>query len=145
MHGYNRIRFQIEMQTNLWQIQDTRKWNKGLMYIAMKKSENTRQQRDCLYGDEILSHYHASQGHLQPYYWLCRLTRSLSFLGEEFNYMRPLHAQSWLTKHGCFIVRWTLITMTSSNGSIFRVTGHLCGEFTGHRWIPHTKANDAEL
>ena len=23
--------------------------------------------------------------------------------------------------------------MTSSNGSIFRVTGHLCGEFTGHR------------
>ena len=28
--------------------------------------------------------------------------------------------------------------MTSSNGNIFRVTGHLCGEFTGHRWIPHT-------
>ena len=22
-------------------------------------------------------------------------------------------------------------------GNIFRVTGHLCGEFTGHRWIPH--------
>ena len=21
----------------------------------------------------------------------------------------------------------------------------LCGEFTGHRWIPHTKASDAEL
>ena len=28
--------------------------------------------------------------------------------------------------------------MTSSNGSIFRVTGHLCGEFTGHRIINHT-------
>ena len=28
--------------------------------------------------------------------------------------------------------------MTSSNGNIFRVTGHLCGEFTGHRWIPRT-------
>ena len=26
--------------------------------------------------------------------------------------------------------------MTSSNGNIFRVTGPLCGEFTGHRWIP---------
>ena len=24
--------------------------------------------------------------------------------------------------------------VTSSNGNIFRVTGHLCGEFTGHRW-----------
>ena len=35
--------------------------------------------------------------------------------------------------------------MTSSNGKIFRVTGILCGEFTGHRWIPHTKASDAEL
>ena len=31
------------------------------------------------------------------------------------------------------------------NGNIFRVTGHLCGEFTGHRWIPRTKASDAEL
>ena len=28
--------------------------------------------------------------------------------------------------------------MTSSNGNIFRVTGHLCVEFTDHRWIPHT-------
>ena len=26
--------------------------------------------------------------------------------------------------------------MTSSNGSIFRVTRHLCREFTGHRWFP---------
>ena len=35
--------------------------------------------------------------------------------------------------------------MTSSNGNIFRVTGHLCGEFTGDRWIPRTKASDAGL
>ena len=26
--------------------------------------------------------------------------------------------------------------MTSSNGNIFRATGPLWGEFTGHRWIP---------
>ena len=32
--------------------------------------------------------------------------------------------------------------MTSSNGSIFHVTGHLCGEFTG---FTRTKASDAEL
>ena len=31
--------------------------------------------------------------------------------------------------------------MTSSNGNIFHVTGHLCGQ----RWIPHTKAGDVEL
>ena len=39
---------------------------------------------------------------------------------------------------------WYWLMMTSSNENIFRVTGHLCGEFTGHRWIPHTKASDAE-
>ena len=31
--------------------------------------------------------------------------------------------------------------MTSSNENIFRVIGHLCGEITGHRWIPRTKAS----
>ena len=34
-----------------------------------------------------------------------------------------------------------LFTLTD----IFRVTGHLCGEFTGHQWIPRTKAIHAEL
>ena len=34
--------------------------------------------------------------------------------------------------------------MTSSNGNIFRITGPLC-EFIGYRWIPLTKASDAEL
>ena len=29
--------------------------------------------------------------------------------------------------------------MTSSNGNIFGVTGHSCGEFTGDRWISRTK------
>ena len=33
------------------------------------------------------------------------------------------------------VIRW----------NIFRVTGPLCGEFTGHRWIPRTKANDAVI
>ena len=35
--------------------------------------------------------------------------------------------------------------MTSSNGNVFRVTSHLCEEFTGHRWIPLTKARYAGL
>ena len=34
--------------------------------------------------------------------------------------------------------------MASLNGNIFRVTGLLFGDFTGHRWISHTKASDAE-
>ena len=35
--------------------------------------------------------------------------------------------------------------MTLSNGNIFRVTGPLCGEFSGHLSIPLTKASDAEF
>ena len=35
--------------------------------------------------------------------------------------------------------------MTPSNGNIFHVTSHVCGEFTGHRWIAHTKASDVEF
>ena len=37
------------------------------------------------------------------------------------------------------------VMMASWNGNIFRVPGHLCAEFTGHRWIPLRKASDAEL
>ena len=35
--------------------------------------------------------------------------------------------------------------IASSNWSIFRVTGALWGESTGHRWIPLTKASNAAL
>ena len=37
------------------------------------------------------------------------------------------------------------LMMTSSNGHLYRVTGPLWGEFTGHLRIPLTKASDAEL
>ena len=37
------------------------------------------------------------------------------------------------------------IIMTSSNGNISHVTGHLCGEFIGDWWIPRTKTSDAGL
>ena len=43
------------------------------------------------------------------------------------------------------ILGFGALMMTSSNGNIFRVTGPLCGEFTGPRWIPRTKASDAVL
>ena len=44
-----------------------------------------------------------------------------------------------------YIVEYFLYMMTSSNGDIFRDTGLLCGEVTGDRWIPRTKASDAEI
>ena len=60
----------------------------------------------------------------------------------------PTHAS--LTRMRCQVVAlWGVVRkvcmMTSSNGNIFRVTGHLRGEFTGYRWILRTKASGAEL
>ena len=49
------------------------------------------------------------------------------------------HGHSWL-RYQC-----SSFMMTSLNGNMFRVIGHLCGKFTGHRWISRTKASDAEL
>ena len=46
-------------------------------------------------------------------------------------------------QHGCWCLHGDTCMKTSSIGNIFRVTGPLCGEFTGHRWIPRTKASDA--
>ena len=53
------------------------------------------------------------------FYWLTKIRSSPSLITDHWK-------------------RSMVIMMTSSNGNIFRVTGHLCGEFTGHRWIPHT-------
>ena len=39
---------------------------------------------------------------------------------------------------------WSIMMMPS-HGNIFRVSGPLCGEFTRHRLIPRTEADDAEL
>ena len=50
-----------------------------------------------------------------------------------------------ITGHHQTISMATFLMMTSSNGNIFRVNGHLCGEFTGHRWISRAKSSNAEL
>ena len=60
--------------------------------------------------------------------------------------MGVLHLSKWPSmSSGTLSEEITVNMMTSSNGNIFRVTGHLRGEFTGHRWIPRTKASDAKL
>ena len=48
-----------------------------------------------------------------------------------------------------FMAYWLLLTSQNHDDVIkwkhFPVTGRLCGEFTGHRWIPRTKASDVEI
>ena len=70
-----------------------------------------------------------------------QFTAILVIRGASGNNMRS----GCLCKHRQLQRTYTGFTMTSSNGNIFCVSGHLCGEFTGPRWIPLTKACDAEL
>ena len=68
---------------------------------------------------------------------------SLKIITALFHFGNPQPMGRQPSFESCIII--FLNMMTSSNGNIFRVTGHSCGEFTGHRWIPCTKASDAEL
>ena len=65
-----------------------------------------------------------------------RLDKSQPWISEHkfgYNYWIKCSPQTrWFFQTGPSFV-W--IMMTSSNRNIFRVTGHLCGEFTGPRWI----------
>ena len=66
------------------------------------------------------------------------------FIGDQLNGPGQ-QCLVWYQPRRHIISNIIVFMMTSSNGNIFRVTGHLCGELTGSRWIPHTKASDAEL
>ena len=59
----------------------------------------------------------------------------------SFNFSRLGFLNKGSVRALCF---WQVM-MTSSNGNICRVTAPLYGEFTVHRWIPLTRAGDAEL
>ena len=68
---------------------------------------------------------------------------------EHTSIMAWIWTQHWMTENWSMYLseQYNNIAhmMTSSNGNILRVTGPLCLEFPGHRWIPLTKANNAEL
>ena len=56
--------------------------------------------------------------------------------------LQDLH---WFIRTQFTSIAHAQLMITSSKGNVFRITGPLCGKFTGHRWIPLTKASDAEL
>ena len=93
-------------------------------------------------------------GHLQPSRWRppdeSPGVVSFSRLRCNANYILYIHKGFWVDDMSLKPSVYTLSLLalymiSSSNGHIFRVTGPLCGEFTGHRWIPLTKASVAEL
>ena len=67
--------------------------------------------------------------------------RHMASLITKENAIKPQEHDRLRVKH--WLVACSASMMTSSNGKIFRVTGPLWGESTGHRWIPFTKASDS--
>ena len=63
-----------------------------------------------------------------------------SYLHNGISYTGKMSSLYWIEAQQIIVG-----IMTSSNVNIFPVTGPLCGEFTGHRWLPRTKVSDAEL
>ena len=77
------------------------------------------------------------------------ITCNLSW-NEDFDYFpnfQNFSLEKWLkaNKTDLKFMQLVLMTMRSSNENICRLTGSLCGEITGDRWIPLIKASDAEL
>ena len=75
---------------------------------------------------------------------LCK-TKSCKFFALEAILKNEGKLISLLTHFLQICFPFTGQSMTKSlNDNIFRVTGPLCGGFTGHRWIPLTKESDAK-
>ena len=96
----------------------------------------------------ISSEFHTRRWNpiIEPFSFLYQTVRK----HDRFNngtavYEYHLSSVTWAPWHNAMICSTDYRMMTSSNGNIFRVTGPLCGEFTGHRWISRTEASGAEL
>ena len=66
----------------------------------------------------------------------------------RYRHCEDIHDKDMIDDPGSMtlhLIQINFSMMTSSNGNIFRVTGPLCRGFPSHRWIPLTKASDAEL
>ena len=67
------------------------------------------------------------------------------YIFHQNTFLRGTLTSHFMEEHSSPTHRFPIFMMTSSNGNVFCVTGPLCREFTGHRWIPLTKASYAKL
>ena len=96
--------------------------------VVCKMAASTQQGANCVYNSWVvfsyLPHQHSAPGTLQV----------ADAQGETIHCSTLAPGGQW-SEAGqvASAAENSAPMMTSSNGNIFRVTGHLCGEFTGHR------------
>ena len=79
-------------------------------------------------------------GHQQSWHWLCRINRSLSSTGKDFNYLHHLNAEKWQKKQIYFYVSWkkkisTIRVNNYSHGTW--IFSHLTMGFQEHFFVAH--------
>ena len=80
--------------------------------------------------------------HIDPYYrYNSEMERedNIDNYGVAYDYASIMHYGEDVSKSPAVFVRPTI------DGNVSRVIGPFCEEFTGHRWIPLIKVNDAEV
>ena len=93
--------------------------------------------------------------HNIPYVYVCKRMQPI-WLKYIHCYLVYYIVHSWIAQIKFYMFSmifqspfWFLLTIRHHLSSLCRDDvikwKHLCGEFTGHRWIPRTKASDAEL
>ena len=117
-------------------------WDRKCLDLRGTRTPNLRIHAEC---SNLLSYQ--GQTFAVPCCWILALTITVLLMAWcMFGVKQLIISQHYTSVDGCFVeplpesshddvIKWKL----------FRVTGHLCGIFTGLRWIPHTKASDAEL
>ena len=92
-------------------------------------------------------HLKISSANRRPFllsHFLC-LTRRFQITRSRQKHLLQTIFSIFLRENHYTIIQNSMNVITSSNGTIFRVTVSSRGESTGHRWILLTKASDAEL
>ena len=144
------------VSTQIWFAKDI-KWAAYPVYYLLFGLEKSYACVNCFINISCLYHWMLNV-QMNIFGW--RMTRNNNVILYLIELHVPWQLQLFLTRTGTKASRTILVSyglgkyvseqpgvfmMASLNGNIIRVTGHLCGEFTGRRWIPRTKASDTEL
>ena len=137
----NGVEMRLELWRFLWCLPDQTVERKD-KFVVIWDAKALR-WRHCIEHCQLLYHY--LHQYILGHSWYGNLLASVPCFSTNANKVMlfSFHFDGYVQERRNSIAN--PLMMTSSNGNIFRVTGHLCGEFTGPRWIPNTKASDAEL
>ena len=118
-------------------------YDSNISFIQSLNRNSIRKFIPCLYPYSNLIYSYSVRAFYYPYITSPQILTLFTIVTNEQLAASILRTGTWDHTKGMWAHILNLVKVyfhnASSNGSIFRVSGPLCGEFTGHRWIPLTK------